>query len=123
MKKESEILEELSRRAALPLTTVKAVVDALRDEVRRGGLTDDILLHAGDATDRVRHDRVLGHNHADPRAVDDLIARARRHRLGLEFLLEGYLGSVAAEFGTHAFTVEAARAKLRSEHRTTDDAS
>ena len=45
--------------------------------------------------------------------VNDLIARACVHRFGLEFLMNGYLGSVAAEFGVHAFTVEAAREQVR----------
>ena len=48
----------------------------------------------------------------DPRLVDDLIARARKHPLGVDFLLHGYLGTVAISFGAHAFTVEAARARL-----------
>ena len=45
--------------------------------------------------------------------VTDLIARACKNRFGLEFLMNGYLGSVAAEFGVHAFTVEAARERIR----------
>ena len=45
--------------------------------------------------------------------VNDLIARACVHRFGIEFLMNGYLGSVAAEFGVHAFTVEAARERVR----------
>ncbi len=48
----------------------------------------------------------------DPKEVDDLIERARAHPLGLDFLVEGYLGSVAVSFQTHAFTVEAARNRL-----------
>lgn len=48
----------------------------------------------------------------DPRLVDDLIARARKHPLGVDFLLHGYLGTVAISFDAHAFTVEAARARL-----------
>ncbi len=48
----------------------------------------------------------------DPGLVDDLIARARKHPLGVEFLLHGYLGTVAISFDAHAFTVEAARARL-----------
>ena len=48
----------------------------------------------------------------DPLLVDDLIARARKHPLGIDFLLHGHLGTVAISFETHAFTVEAARARL-----------
>lgn len=48
----------------------------------------------------------------DSHLVDDLIARARKHPLGVDFLLHGYLGTVAISFDAHAFTVEAARARL-----------
>lgn len=48
----------------------------------------------------------------DPGEVDALIERARAHPLGVDFLVGGYLGSVAAAFRTHAFTVEAARQRL-----------
>ena len=44
--------------------------------------------------------------------VDDVIARAHEHPLGIDFLLHGQLGCVAVSLGAHAFTVEAARAKL-----------
>jgi hypothetical protein len=44
--------------------------------------------------------------------VDALIAAAAAHPLGIEFLLNGQLGAVAITFGTHAFTVEAARERL-----------
>jgi hypothetical protein len=44
--------------------------------------------------------------------VDRLIERASVHPLGVRFLVEGHLGSVAATFETHAFTVDAARERL-----------
>lgn len=47
--------------------------------------------------------------------VDQLIARARAHPLGVRFLMDGHLGSVAITFGTHAFTVDAARDRLARE--------
>jgi hypothetical protein len=47
--------------------------------------------------------------------VDRLIARATTHPLGLRFLMDGHLGSVAVTFGTHAFTVDAARDRLARE--------
>lgn len=106
---ESELIEELSRKAHVPAATVRAVIDALIDAARRGHVSEDIL------TGRAANAR-------SPESVDDLIARARSHDLGLEFLLDGYLASVAAEFGTHAFTVEEARLRLRSERRKTDEA-
>ena len=47
--------------------------------------------------------------------VDRLIERARAHPLGVRFLVEGHLGSVATMFRTHAFTVDAARDRLARE--------
>lgn len=117
MKNESELLETISRKTSVPVTTVRSVVDALLAEVREGHVSEDILRAERGASAH----RPTSH-HSDPRAVDDLIARAGKHPLGLEFLRDGLLGSVAAEFGTHAFTVEAARLHLRNQRRT-DDAS
>ena len=42
------------------------------------------------------------------REIDRLIARASAHPLGLGFLRDGSLDSVAAVFEVHAFTVEKA---------------
>ena len=47
-----------------------------------------------------------------PSDVEALIAEARRHPLGIDFLLGGHLGTVAVAFKTHAFTVEAARERI-----------
>jgi hypothetical protein len=47
---------------------------------------------------------------ADP--VVELIERAERHPLGLDFLANGHVESVAITFGTHAFRVEEARSHL-----------
>jgi hypothetical protein len=44
--------------------------------------------------------------------VDALLARAAGDSLGLDFLLNGELGSVAIWFRTHAFTVIAVRERL-----------
>ena len=44
--------------------------------------------------------------------VENLIARAREHPLGLEFLEFGALDAVAAIHGAHAFVVDAAREYL-----------
>ena len=48
--------------------------------------------------------------------VDALISAAAQHPLGLEYLRDGSLESVAVMFRAHAFTVVAARERLvRSE--------
>lgn len=44
-----------------------------------------------------------------PEDIQELIAAAHEHSMGIDFLLDGDLGSVAAMFRVHAFTVEAAR--------------
>jgi hypothetical protein len=49
--------------------------------------------------------------------VEALIATARQHPLGVEFLLNGELSAVAATFRAHAFTVDAAREHLRGQAR------
>ncbi len=49
------------------------------------------------------------------RAVTDLIQAAAGHPLGIQFLVEGQLCAVATMFGVHAFTVDAARQRLREE--------
>lgn len=54
----------------------------------------------------------------DPAKVEALIAEAQNHPLGLEFLLEGDLASVAAMFEVHAFTIEAARESVKSASKT-----
>jgi hypothetical protein len=45
--------------------------------------------------------------------VAALIAAAAKHPLGTDFLVDGHLDSVAIMFRTHAFTVVAARERLR----------
>jgi hypothetical protein len=49
--------------------------------------------------------------------VQDLIVRATAHPLGVSFLLQGAHDAVAATFGVHAFTVDAARERLTPARR------
>ncbi len=49
------------------------------------------------------------------REIADLIAAAASHPLGIQFLLEGELCAVATMFRVHAFTVDAARERIRAE--------
>lgn len=102
---ESDVVRELSRRTGLPESDSAAVLDALRALLREG-VVDERVLQAPPPPSPVVDPK-------DPSLVEELIARARKHPRGLEFLLSGLLGSVAIVLGAHAFTVEAARAKLR----------
>ena len=96
----SELLQELALRAGVAEPETGRVVLALRDLVKEGRVPRDVLW--SESGQSVPTD-----------AVTELIASARRHPFGVDFLLEGYLPSVAAEFHAHAFIVEAARARLR----------
>jgi len=103
---ENELVRELSRKASLPEATTTAVLDAMRDLVREGVVDERTLLPAT-ALPPVDPE--------DPNVVEQLIARAKKHPLGLEFLASGFLASVAIGLGAHAFTVEAARRRLKRE--------
>ena len=100
----TELVNEISLRTGVEPAQARAVVDALLDFVREGSVGTDILV------------RPVA-NYSDPMLVDELIARAEKHRFGIEFLRNGHLGSVAAEFGAHAFTVEAARQRLHTDEK------
>lgn len=117
-----ELLNELSLRTGVEPSASRAVFDALLDLVREGAISADVLLFPTSTNAHAlgvaaRTPRLPVANHADPLLVDDLIDRARKHRLGIDFLRDGLLGSVAAEFGAHAFTVEAARQRLQNERK------
>lgn len=124
---DTELIGELSRRASVDRDTARAILDAFRDVVRESGASENLFLRheSGAAIDidrilprRSAAARFPAENVLDAAVVDALIARAETHRFGVDFLLHGHLPSVAAEFGAHAFTVEAAR-RLLIERRTT----
>jgi len=105
------LVKDAAARSGLPETTVEKVVAALADVVHHAHATPDELLHALLGADEPLHAHPV-----DPRdavVVADLLERARAHPLGLDYLKGGHLGSVAVTFETHAFTVLAARERLR----------
>jgi hypothetical protein len=103
---ESEIVRELSRRTRLPEATAAAVLHAMRELISEGAIDGSgLLTPAGPAAAHPE----------DPGLVDRLIAKAKAHPLGTEFLVSGLLASVAITLGAHAFTVEAARRRLKKE--------
>jgi hypothetical protein len=73
---------------------------------------DDATLPARPASEAAPAESRPGVFRPDPSEIDRLLAAARSHPLGIEFLMNGYLGSVAATFGVHAFAVEEARARV-----------
>lgn len=103
---ESEIVKELSRRTSLPEATAAAVLNAMRELIRDGVVDGPTLLSPAEPP---------AVHPEDPGLVDRLIARAKAHPLGVEFLVGGLLASVAITLGAHAFTVEAARRRLKRE--------
>lgn len=113
---ESDVLRELSRRTGLPESAAEAVLHGLRDLIREGEVDPEVLARDGEPH-LFAHPELnfAATNPEDPSLVEEVIAKARRHPLGLEFLLSGLLASVAIALGAHAFTVEAARARLRKE--------
>jgi hypothetical protein len=109
---EFEIVGELSRKTSLPEATTTAVLQAMRELLSEGVVDKRALLTTPleAATDP-----------EDPGLVDQLIARAKKHPLGIEFLASGFLASVAIGLGAHAFTVEAARRRLKREQESKEE--
>lgn len=105
------LVRDAARLSGLPEATVEAVVAALADMVHRSRVSPDELLHALLGAEDPLHAQPV--DPRDPALVAELVERARSHPLGLDFLKGGHLGSVAAAFETHAFTVLAARESLR----------
>jgi hypothetical protein len=103
---EFELVGELSRKTSLPEATTTAVLQAMRELLSEGVVDERALLMTPPET---------AGDPEDPRLVDQLIARAKKHPLGIEFLASGFLASVAIGLGAHAFTVEAARRRLKRE--------
>jgi len=107
----ASLVRDAASRSGLPEATVETVVGALADLVHNSHVSPDELLHAVlGAPDPLQAHPV---DPRDPALVAELVERARAHPLGLDYLKGGHLGSVAATFETHAFTVLAARDLLR----------
>ncbi len=104
---ESDIVKELARRASLPEQTAASILHAIRELIHEGALDGAALLKMPEPPAPPD----------DPGVVDRLIARAKHHPLGIEFLASGLLATVAITLGAHAFTVEAARRRLQKEQQ------
>ncbi|KAA0251882.1 hypothetical protein FBQ97_06200 [Acidobacteria bacterium ACD] len=115
--RETELISELARRAQVPEEAARAVLTALSGALRAGEVSEEALRSVGQGpapAGPADLEALKASSPTDPRVVDDLISCARSHPLGIEFLERGYLGSVAVELHSHAFTVEAARERLHA---------
>ena len=108
----AQLVRDAARLSGHPEATAEAIAAALADLVHRSRVSPDELLHALlGAADPLNAHPV---DPRDPAVVADLVERAKGHPRGLDYLKGGHLGSVAATFETHAFTVLAARERLSS---------
>jgi hypothetical protein len=128
---DAELLSAVAERASVSCADAQSVLQALgeiaRERLREGkilsiagyGVTTDELAVRASPGDAGEPPADLPREAPDParrvREVEQLIAAARAHSLGLEYLLEGQLCAVATTFRTHAFTVEAARQYIREQ--------
>jgi len=112
-----ELVKKLAARAGVGRAQAKAVLDALAELGDGHGHPRPIEDVDPGPTAGGRSPAPQGPLHYQPTSAEvaSLIEDARRHPLGLEFLAEGELGSVAVTFGVHAFTVDAARSRLGAE--------
>lgn len=115
--RDDDLVGKLAARAGLEPVQVRAVLAALTEvscEHERSGQPLPLAkLGLARCYGFRPGARAASRQHCDSR-VEQLIDDARRHPLGVEFLLEGETGCVAAIFGTHAFAVDAARQRLTS---------
>ena len=99
---EGEIaLARAAKAAGIPFTLATGSMTALERVAQEAGGTLWFQVY-------MWPDRSLSHG---------LIERAKNHELGIEFLRTGSQDSVAATFGVHAFTVDAARRALEEQER------
>ncbi len=104
-----KLIDDLAQRAGVSRADAEAVLDALRAIAPDG--------RPARRPPARRPAPAVPRYEPAPGEIETLIARARAHPLGLEFLLDGDLSAVAATFQAHAFTVDAARQQLRGRER------
>ena len=105
------LVAHAAARTGLPEPEVERVVSAIAELIHGAHASPDEVVHALLGAADPLH--APPSDPRDPALVAALVERAREHPLGLDFLKGGHLGSVAAAFETHAFTVLAARDLLR----------
>ncbi len=115
MHHEEDWIEELAAQAGVAPGDARAVLEVLKGMNReRSGrpLPVEAVDPGPNDAWRLPARRTPPSYQPSSSEVVRLIEEAERHPLGIEFLLEGELGAVAATFGVHAFTVDAARRRL-----------
>lgn len=111
---ERDIVKELARRTSVSEEAAEKVLHAMHD------LVDEGAVNATAVPETLPPQNV---HPDDPSVVDRLIARAKKHPLGIEFLVSGFLATVAITLGAHAFTVEAARRRLQKEQQQKEEST
>jgi hypothetical protein len=108
---DARLIDELVRRARLSPSDAEAALNALAEVAAEGHLVPVAgpAVYPGAPGAPAPPPEPFVPDAAD---VEALIASARRHPLGIDFLIGGHLSTVAVTFKTHAFTVEAARARI-----------
>jgi hypothetical protein len=107
-----KLVDDLAQRAGVSKADAEAVLEAL------GALAPERLPEPAQPSSAPPRPGPAPARYAlNALDVEALIAAARKHPLGLEFLLNGDLSAVAATFQAHAFTVDAAREHLRGRER------
>jgi hypothetical protein len=107
-----KLIDDLARRAGVSKADAEAVLEAL------GALAPERVSELLRRSSRGPAPAPAPARYVfDALDVEALIDAARKHPLGLEFLLNGDLSAVAATFQAHAFTVDAAREHLRGQAR------
>ena len=115
---ESELLNELVRRTGVSrvnVETVLAVLAEIRTEQRPPRPPSPPTSGSSARNDAAAPSPYTPSYTPEAGEVERLIRDAGNHPLGLGFLLEGNLCAVATLFGVHAFTVDAARQRLKDQ--------
>jgi hypothetical protein len=109
---ESELLDELVRRTGVSRANVETVLRALA-EARHEERRNESAPGTKAASEPPTASPYTPSYTPAADEVERLIRDAGDHPLGLGFLLEGNLCAVATLFRVHAFTVDAARQRLK----------
>lgn len=104
----ADLVNRIAGQAGVSRDTAEAVLEALGEITRadrQESLPPGAMAPERDAIAHARYEPTV-------REIDELIAAAMTHPLGLEFLAKGDLGAVAITFRAHAFTVDRARQEI-----------